>query len=610
MNRYPIWKYVLIGIALVASLLYAVPNIYGDSPAVQVSAAHSSTPVTTQTVDTIQKLLADNKIAVTGIKFDGKSVRVKLHDAESQPRARELIQSTLGDSYVAALTLLSNTPPWMESAGAKPMALGLDLLGGVHFMFEVDMDGALKKTLDSVASDVRHGLREEKIRYASDAVRVIGQTVEVRLRDAESIAAARHVFAKELPNMQIGNRDDVTLVLSYTPQALQKLQADAIAQNLGALHNRVNALGVAEPLIQQQGANRIVVELPGVQDPAQAIKIIGSTASLEVRMSEHDQSMMAAALAGNIPTGYDLLDVIGSRADKLGAKVLVKREVELTGNDITKADAAFDSQTNEPIISMGLNSHGASIFRQLTHDNIGKNMAIVLVENGVGKVITDPTIRGELGSNFQISGGGMTTEEANDIAILVKSGALAAPMNLVEERTIGPSLGKENILKGRQSVIYGFIAITLFMAFYYRVFGLTAAVALAVNLLFLVACLSLLGVTMTLPGIAAIALTLGMAIDSNVLINERIREEVRGGMPPQSAISAGYEHAFATILDSNITTLIAGLALLIFGSGAVRGFAWVHCLGIATSMFSSVFVSRGVVNLIYGYRRKVKSLAV
>jgi preprotein translocase subunit SecD len=609
MNRYPIWKYVLICAALVASLLYAVPNIYGDSPAIQISAAHSSTPVTTQTEDAIQKVLADNKIAVTGIKFDGKSIRVKLRDTETQPRARELITAALGDNYVAALTLLSNTPPWMDSVGAKPMALGLDLMGGVHFMFEVDMDGALKKTLDGAASDVRHSLREEKIRYAGDAIRVLGQTVEVRLRDAESVAAARKVFVRELPNMQIGNRDDLTLVLSFTPQALQKQQADAITQNLGALHNRVNALGVAEPLIQQQGANRIVVELPGVQDPAQAIKIIGSTASLEVRMSEHDQSMMSAALSGNVPTGYDLLDVIGSRADKLGAKVLVKREVELTGDDITKADAAFD-QNNEPIISMGLNSHGASIFRQLTHDNAGKNMAIVLVENGVGKVITDPTIHGELGANFQISGGGMTPEEANDIAILVKSGALAAPMNLVEERTIGPSLGKDNILKGRQSVIYGFIAITIFMAIYYRVFGLTAGIALAVNLLFLVACLSLLGVTMTLPGIAAIALTLGMAIDSNVLINERIREEIRGGMPPQSAISAGYEHAFATILDSNITTLIAGLALLIFGSGAVRGFAWVHCLGIATSMFSSVFVSRGVVNLIYGYRRKVKSLAV
>jgi preprotein translocase subunit SecD len=608
MNRYPAWKYLLIIVALLASLLYAVPNLYGDSPALQITTVHSATPITAVMMDSIQKQLADAKITVVGASFDGKSIKIKLKDAESQPHARELIQQALGDEYVVALNLLSNTPAWMGPVGAKPMTLGLDLLGGVHVMLEVDLDGALKKSLEGVATTVRHTLHDEKIRFASGAIRPVGQTVEVQLRDAETASAARKALAKKLPRLQIADRSDTTLILSFSPQELKQQQADAVTQNIGTLHNRINALGVSEPLIQQQGNNRIVVELPGVQDSAQVVKTIGSSAALEVRMVESDQGLNSAALQGNVPSGYELMDVISSRAGKLGQKVLVKKEVELTGENILTAEPTFN-QNNDPIISMQLDDAGGSIFRTLTRENIGKQMAIVLVENGKGQVVTDPAIKSELGTDFVIEGS-MTPEDAHDVALLVRSGALKAPMSIVEQRTIGPSLGRENIEQGRHSVIYGFAAITLFMVFYYRMFGLTAALALAVNLLFLVACLSRLGVTMTLPGIAAIALTLGMAIDSNVLINERIREEIRAGMPPQSAISAGYEHAFATILDSNITTLIAGLALLIFGSGAIRGFAWVHCFGIATSMFSSVFVSRGVVNLIYGYRRKLKTLAV
>jgi preprotein translocase subunit SecD len=606
MNRYSSWKYLLIIIAVIAGFIYSVPNLYGESPALQVSAVHSGNPVTNETLGAVQKALAEAKLTANNIVFDGHSVIAKLPDVETQTKAREVVQQAVGDDFTVALNSLSNTPPWMEKVGAKPMVRGLDLRGGVHFLMEVDMQGALQKSLDRVAGEVRRGLRDEKVRYGT--IKPIGALVEVQLRDVETTAAARKVLEKILPNMQITLRGDTALQLGFTPAELQKLQADAVAQNVTSLQNRINELGVAEPLIQQQGANRIVVELPGVQDSARAKSIIGRVATLEVRMADLDQGRIAAALNGDVPVGYELMEMSSARGHG-GQKVLIKKDIELTGENINRAQPSFDQQ-GSPVISMSLDSAGAAIFRQLTRENIGKPMAIVLKENGRGQVLTAPRINGELGGQFVIEGGGMTVEEANDISILIRSGALAAPMAFVEERTVGPSLGAENISKGFDSTLYGFVAITLFMVIYYRVFGLTAAVALAANLLFLIACLSKLGVTMTLPGIAAIALTLGMAIDSNVLINERIREEVRAGMPPQSAIKAGYEHAWATILDSNITTLIAGLALLIFGSGAIRGFAWVHCLGILTSMFSSVFVSRGVVNLIYGYRRKVKSLAV
>ncbi|MBV8657459.1 MAG: protein translocase subunit SecD [Burkholderiales bacterium] len=606
MNRYPSWKYLLIVFALLAGFMYTVPNLYGESPAIQVSAAHSGVEVNTDIMGRVQKALGDAKLPVTNVSLEGKTLLVKLKDVDSQPHAKEVTQQALGDDYVVALNLVPNTPKWFESVGARPMARGLDLRGGVHFTLEVDMAAAITKTLDRVSGEARRSMRDAQVRWGS--IHTVGQAVVIQLRDVETTNAARKALEKSITNMQITQPSDTAVQLAFTPQELQKIQGDAVLQNISSLHNRINALGVTEPTIQQQGVNRIVVELPGVQDTAKAKDIIGRTASLEVRMADMEQSHIAAAIAGDVPAGYELLKMISSRSNG-GQDVLIKKEVELTGENINKAEPTFDQQ-GSPVISMGLDGEGATIFRQLTRENVGKNMAIVLVENGKGQVITAPRINGELGGSFVIEGGGMSIEEATDISILVKSGALAAPMNIIEERTIGPSLGRDNIDKGFKSTLYGFMAITAFMVIYYRVFGVTATIGLAVNLLFLIGCLSLLHVTMTLPGIAAIALTLGMAIDSNVLINERIREEVRAGMPPQSAINAGYEHAFATILDSNITTLIAGLALLIFGSGAVRGFAWVHCIGIVTSMFSSVFVSRGVVNLIYGYRRKVKSLAV
>jgi preprotein translocase subunit SecD len=605
MNRYPLWKYVLIGLALLAALLYSLPNLYGSSPAVQVSALRGS-PIDLALLKRVQAVLAEAKLPVKASEFDGKTIKVKLPSADYQPKAKEVLQNALGEDYVVALNLVSDTPAWMQKIGAHPMALGLDLQGGVHFLMEVDMAAAVDKRLERLAGELRRELKAEKVRFGS--VKRTRGAVDVQLRDAETLAAAQKVIAKTIPNVQVvADETSNRLRLTFSEEELRKIQSDAVAQNVGALHNRINELGVAEPIIQQQGASRIVVQLPGVQDVAKAKDIIGRTASLEIRLAEMDQTMLADALAGNVPAGYELLDSVGAR-DKLG-KTLVKKEVELTGDNINKAEPSFDQQNN-PVISMGLDAAGASIFRTLSRENIGKHMAIVLVEKGKGQVITAPRINSELGGNFVIEGGGMTIEEANDISILVRSGSLAAPMTIVEERTIGPSLGQENIERGMNSVIGGFLAVVAFMILYYRGMGLISSVALFANVLCLIALLSLLGVTMTLPGIAAVALTLGMAIDSNVLINERIREEIRNGVPPQSAINAGYQHAWNTILDSNITTLIAGIALLAFGSGAVRGFAWVHCLGILTSMFSAVLVSRAITNLVYGYRRKLNKVSV
>lgn len=606
MNRYPAWKFILIAIALLLGLTYSVPNLFGESPAVQISSARSAVKIDTTTMGQMEKLLAGAKIPVDGILFDGNSLKVKLNKFEDQLPAKDLIQKTLGDNYVVALNQVPKTPAWLASVGAQPMALGLDLRGGVHFLLELNMKQAVDKAFDRVSSDARRELKDKKIRYG--AIKRVGQTVEVQFRDGDMVSDARKAIEKALPNLLVSenkSENNYKVILAMKPEESQRIMSDAVKQNVAALHNRINELGVAEPIIQQQGLDRIVVELPGVQDTAKAKEIIGRTASLEVRLVEDDQSKLAEALAGNVPAGFELMDELDTRGNR---KILVRKDVELTGENINDAQTGFDDK-NEPAVHIRLDSAGGTIFRQVSRDNIGKRLAMILVEKGKGQVVTAPVIRSELGSQFQISGA-MSTAEANDVSLLLRAGSLAAEMDFVEERTVGPSLGKENIEKGLYSTLYGFIAITIFMLIYYRMFGVTAAFALAVNLLLLLAVLSRLGVTLSLPGIAAIALTLGMAIDSNVLINERIREEVRNGMSPQAAINAGYEHAWATILDSNITTLIAGLALLIFGSGAIRSFAWVHCIGILTSMFSAVFVSRGLVNLIYGYRRRVKSLAV
>ncbi|GHD56699.1 protein translocase subunit SecD [Jeongeupia chitinilytica] len=608
MNRYPLWKFVLIAVALVAAFFYTLPNFFGESPAVQISSARTMVKVDTSTQTRAVAAVKQAGLNPEDVLFDGASVKLRFKDIDAQLKAKDALQAALGDDYVVALNLLPQTPAWLQAIGAKPMFLGLDLRGGVHFLLEVDMKAAVDKALEKTAGDVRRELKDKKIRYG--AVVRGRDSVEVQLRDAETVDATLPVVTKLLPNLKVTpvKGDSNKIVVTYPQAAQQKLSEDAVKQNITTLHNRVNELGVAEPIIQQQGAGRIVVELPGIQDTAKAKDILGRTATLEVRLVDDDPANLQAAIGGNVPAGTELMtERRGSNGQNV--PILVKKEVELTGDNINDAQAGFDEHNNASV-NINLDSTGATIFKDLSRENIGKRIAMILVEKGKGEVVTAPVVRSEIGGGRVQISGSMGVAEANDTALLLRAGSLAAPMNIVEERTIGPSLGKDNIKKGFDSTLYGFAAIAIFMVIYYRVFGLVSAVSLGGNLLLLVALLSAIGITLTLPGIAAIALTLGMAIDSNVLINERIREELRNGMTPQAAISNGYSHAWATILDSNVTTLIAGVALLIFGSGAVRGFAVVHCLGILTSMFSAVVVSRGIINLIYGYRRRLTSLSI
>ncbi|WP_283150352.1 protein translocase subunit SecD [Silvimonas soli] len=608
MNRYPVWKYLLIIVTVVVAVLYTLPNLFGESPAVQISSARATVKVDAALQDRVTALATKAGFTPEAVLSDANSVKLRFKDTETQLKVKDAIQSALGDDYSVALNLVPQTPAWLVAIGAKPMSLGLDLRGGVHFLLEVDMDAAVSKSLDKTAGDVRRELRDKEIRYGKiDRLR---DSVVVQLRDAQTVDDTTNALRKALPNMALTEAKDpnnYSVTLTFTPASLLQLKNDAVKQNITTLHNRVNELGVAEPVIQQQGEGRIVVELPGVQDTAKAKDILGRTATLEVRLVDDDQSHLQQALAGNVPDGTVLMTERGRNGQP--SPILVKKDVELTGDSINDAQPGFDDHS-QPAVSISLDSTGANIFRQLTHDNVNKRMAMILVEKGKGEVVTAPVIRSEIGGGRVQISGAMTVADANDTALLLRAGSLAAPMNIVEERTVGPSLGKENIQKGFESTMYGFLAIAVFMVIYYRVFGVSSAIALSANLMFLLALLSMLGVTLTLPGIAAIALTLGMAIDSNVLINERVREELRNGMSPHMSIQNGYAHAFATILDSNVTTLIAGLALLIFGSGAVRGFAWVHCFGIITSMYSAVFVSRGLINLFYGYRRRLSTLAV
>ncbi|MBV1776571.1 protein translocase subunit SecD [Burkholderiaceae bacterium DAT-1] len=607
MNRYPLWKYAIIVLTLVFGTIFAVPNIYGRSPALQVAGVRSDVLVNNDIMKRVEQSLAEAKVDIRSMHLEKNSLSVHLVKADQQLHASDLLQKALGDQYVVAQNTVSDAPEWLSGFGAKPMSLGLDLRGGVHFLLEVDMKAAIDKAYDRLAGDAKRELREAKI-YAG-AIKRVGQVVEVQVRDAELVDKVVAQIAKKLPTVQAApfkGEGNNRVVLTYTQQEILRIQSDAVQQNVSALNKRINELGVAEPQIQQQGVDRISVDLPGVNDPTRAKELIGRTAALEVHLVEDDAGKLADAMAGNVPPGFVLMDYMEGRGRN--TKILLKKDIELTGDNINDAQTGFNDR-NEPAVHVRLDSAGASIFRQVSRENLKKRLAMVLVEKGKGEVVTAPVIQQELGANFSISGA-MDTIEANNIAILLRSGSLAAPMNVVEERSVGPSLGAENITKGFTATLYGFGAVVVFMLIYYRAFGFTAAIALAANLIFLVAMLSLLGVVLTLPGIAAIALTLGMAIDSNVLINERIREEIRAGMSPHASIKAGYEHAWATILDSNITTLVVGVSLLIFGSGAIRGFAWVHCMGILTSMFSAVFLSRGVVSLIYGYRRKLQSLAV
>ncbi len=610
MNRYPLWKYVTVAIALVFGFIYTLPNFFGESPAVQVSSAKVTLKVDSATQTRVEEVLQAAGIAHDGIQLDNVGVKARFKDTDTQLKAKDAIERALNpDSsnpqYVIALNLLSASPQWLTSLNALPMYLGLDLRGGVHFLLQVDMPGALQKRLDSTAADLRSLLRDKNVRHAG--INRDGDRIVIRFRDAETRTRGSQVLAEnsnDLTLAEAGQGDDLRLIASLKPEAQKTIADFAIKQNINTLHNRINELGVAEPVIQQQGADRIVVQLPGVQDTAKAKDILGRTATLEIRMVDDSPGALDAALAGNVPFGTELYTERG------GSPLLVKKQVVLTGDRLTDAQPGFDGQTNEPAVHLTLDSAGSRIFKDVTRDNVGKRMAILLIEKGKGEVVTAPVIRTEIGGGRVQISGRMTTTEANDVALLLRAGSLAAPMDIVEERTIGPSLGKENIERGFNATLWGFLAIAVFMIAYYQVVGLVSVIALATNLLLLVALLSLLQATLTLPGIAAIALTLGMAIDANVLINERIREELRNGMPPQAALSEGYERAFGTILDSNITTLIAGLALLIFGSGPVRGFAVVHCLGILTSIFSAVVVSRAMINLIYGRQKKLTKIAI
>jgi preprotein translocase subunit SecD len=605
MNRYPAWKYILIGIALVVGIFYTLPNFFPEVPAVQVSTSKASVKIDAGTLQTVEDALKAADVPFNGALLDSNGVKVRLPDPDTQLKARDVLQQKFGDNYIVALNLLSTSPRWLASIGALPMYLGLDLRGGVHFLLQVDMKAALDKAADRYLTDIRSLLREKKVLYSGIARE--GQNVAVRFRDSGERNKAYNEISASFPDLQLNNVDggsDFKLVAGLKPEAQKRIQEGAVQQNITILRNRVNELGVAEPIVQQQGADRVVVQLPGVQDTTRAKDIIGRTASLEIRMVDDDPTAQQMALSGQVPLGDDKL------TEPNGTPILVKRQVVLTGDRISDAQPGFDGRNNEPAVHVNLDAAGARIFKEVTRENVNKRMAILLVEKGKAEVITAPVIREEIGGGRVQISGRMNTREANDIALLMRAGALAAPMEIVEERTVGPSLGKDNIEKGFDSVLYGFIVLAVFIIAYYQLMGVISVISLAINLLLLIAILSMLQATLTLPGIAAVALTLGMAIDANVLINERIREELRWGDTPHAAIQAGYERAWNTILDSNVTTLIAGLALLIFGSGPVRGFAVVHCLGIMTSMFSAVFVSRGLVALVYGGRKKLVKISI
>lgn len=600
MNRYPLWKYLLIGLVIVVSAIYALPNLYGETPAVQVSTNRQSIHIDQTTEQAVEEALKAANIQHNGMFIADGSLRVRLPNEELQSKARDVIEQKLGDNYIIALNLIANTPDWMTKLGANPMFLGLDLRGGVHFTMRVDMHAAVDKTFDRISGDFRRQLRKDKIRTGN--MRRSGDTLIVPFQDAATLQAALPKLKETAPDAEL-RADGNNLVVSLPEATQTQIRDAAVKQNINTLHNRVNELGVAEPIIQQAGPDRIVVQLPGVQDTAKAKDIIGRTATLEVRMVADDPALLQQAEAGDVPAGYELLPTAE------GGQLLVSKQVEFTGDNINDAQAGF-THDNRPSVNLKLDNAGTSIFADLTRNNVGRRTAMILIDQGKAEIVTAPTINEPIpGGNVQISGS-MNVAEANDTALLLRAGSLAAPMEIIEERTIGPSMGKENIQKGFHSTLWGFLVVAAFMVVYYRLFGIFSVLALTANLLFLVAILSLLQATLTLPGIAAIALTLGMAIDSNVLINERIREELRDGMSPQQAISEGYRHAWNTIVDSNITSLIAGIALLVFGSGAVRGFAVVHCIGILTSMFSSVVVSRTFVNLWYGRRRKLSTLSI
>lgn len=606
----------MIAVILIVAAVYTLPNFYGESPAVQVSPGKATVKVTEQTLKTVEDALAAAQIKPNGVFFEQgaqqNSVRVRFAptDGELQLRSRVVLEKALNPdpadpSYIVALNLVPNTPTWLLKINALPMYLGLDLRGGVHFLLAVDMKAAVTKRIEAATGEVRTLLRDHKIRHAG-IVRV-GDTLEISFRNEQDLEAAMDVLRNRQTDLTFAKEDQngkFMIRATMSQKAMSDVQSYALKQNVATLHNRINELGVAEPVIAQQGADRIVVQLPGVQDTAKAKDILGRTATLEVRMVDDSPEALAQLSQGTVPFGTERFK------DREGRDILVKRQVVLTGDNLNDAQPGFDNQTHEPTVNLTLDAKGARIFKDVTRENVGKRMAIILFEKGKGEVVTAPVIRQEIGGGRVQISGRMTTVEATDTALLLRAGSLAAPMEIIEERLVGPSLGAANIKAGFESTLWGFIAVSVFMVIYYHLFGVFSAIALTCNLFLLVAILSMLQATLTLPGIAAMALTLGMAVDANVLINERIREELRENRTPQQAIKEGYDMAFNTILDSNITSLIAGIALLIFGSGPVRGFAVVHCLGILTSIFTSVMVSRALVNLWYGRRKKLTSLSI
>ena len=611
MNRYPVWKYAIIVVALLVGVLYTLPNFFGEAPAVQVSSAKATVKVDAAVLERVQVALDGAGVKPDLLRLEGTSVRARFDTPDTQLKAKDAIQKALvpdaaDPEYIVALNLVSRSPLWLKALHANPMYLGLDLRGGVHFMLQVDMQAALTKKAESYAGDIRTALRDKNIRHGG--ISRDGQTIDIKVRDEATQTAARNLIADQFADLQTVSAPDgneFRLRATIKPEATRRVQEQALKQNIVTLHNRINELGVAEPVIQQQGLDRIVVQLPGVQDTAKAKDILGRTATLEVRLvDEGTEARAAESGRGPVPFGSERY------LERSGQPVIVKKQVILTGENLTDAQPGFDGQTQEPTVNLTLDAKGSRIFRDITRENIGKRMAIVLFEKGKGEVVTAPVIRSEIGGGRVQISGRMTTAEANDTALLLRAGSLAAPMEIIEEFTIGPSLGADNIERGVNSVVWGLVAIAIFMCAYYMLFGVFSSIALGMNVLLLLAVLSMLQATLTLPGIAAMALAIGVAIDSNVLINERIREELRAGVSPQAAIHTGYERAWATIFDSNVTTLIAGLALLAFGSGPVRGFAVVHCIGILTSMFSAVFFSRGLVNLWYGRQKKLKSVSI
>lgn len=615
MNRYPLWKYLTVLAALLIGILYTLPNFYGESPAVQIAGAKSTVRVDSSVLDTVEGILRSAQIPSTGGFFEQNgpvgTVRVRFDSTDVQLKAKDAIEQTLNPDpsnpdYTVALNLLPASPTWLSAIGAEPMHLGLDLRGGVHFLLQVDMRGALTGRYDTIASDARNVLRDAKI--SSPGAERDDLSIVVTLESESDRDAATSELRRAMPDMvftsggQSGGQ--FLLIGKLTDTAITQVQNNALKQNITTLHNRINELGVAEPVIQQQGSDRIIVQLPGVQDVAKAKEILGRTATLEIRMVDDSASAQAALSSGKVPFGLERY------ADRDGHALLLRRQVILTGENLQDAQPGRDQQTQQPSVNLTLDAKGARIFRDVTRNNINKRMAIVLFENNKGEVVTAPVIRTEIpGGQVQITGS-MNAQEAADIALLLRAGALAAPMSIIEERTIGPSLGADNIAKGFNSTLYGFLAIAVFIILYYQLFGVFSTLGLLFNVLLLLGILSMLQATLTLPGIAALALTLGMAIDANVLINERIREELRAGLPPQQAIHLGFDRAWGTILDSNLTTLIVGLSLLAFGTGPVRGFAVVHTIGILTSMFSSVVGVRALANLWYGRRRKLKSVSI